>query len=163
MNLNVGDKVKVKSLEELKKCCRAIDDDDGELNFGYEWFVKEMFDFCGTTATVSRVFTNAVRLVSDVKDLSTYNFTEDMLNVIEKNTKEKKKDRVEINPCDIFEKTTEKIEKEKADTPQYMLINQYTELVKITPSQYELIEFLKSCGYLTDVVIIDTNNAIDLT
>lgn len=71
--------------------------------------------------------------------------------------------KVEINPCDIWEETTEKTEEEKTNTPQYILLNECKELVKITPSQHELVEFLKVYGYLTDVVIIDTNNATDLT
>ena len=56
MNLKVGDKVKVKSLEEIAKIAKEYDKEDEIYIFdGYYDFVEEMFKYCGKQVEIKEI------------------------------------------------------------------------------------------------------------
>lgn len=56
MNLKVGDKVRVKSLEEIAKIAKEYDKEDEVYIFdGYYDFVEEMFKYCGKQVEIKEI------------------------------------------------------------------------------------------------------------
>ena len=154
--MNIGDVVRVKTLDELKNSCCKVLDDGKSFDFGKAFFLERMTKFCGTIARITEKdydedFDGNVTISYELKsengeypDISLYVFTDKMLTKV--------REEGEI---------TEEEEEENTATHNSYYILVGKKLVKLNKSQYELVNFLKT--RLTDVVILDTTDVTDLT
>ena len=76
MNYKVGDKVRVKSLEELKACAKQVNGYEIYFNEHSFYFVKDMYQFCGKPVTIKEVMHNGYKIEGDNRS---YGWLNDML------------------------------------------------------------------------------------
>lgn len=106
MKFKVGDKVKIKSWEEMEKEFGLLPNGSINCNFG---FIREMEEYCGATATISGINSDGkVELTSTSSnlDFSKWHFSTDM---IKKENDFKIGDKVRINKQATIEDLTKNL------------------------------------------------------